>query len=152
MCIPFPRLWRRRLVLRLHALPHVKAAMAGILAMLALLFFDAWRDISSHEWRLKELTMPEESMHNYLLMQIFRAQRNCYITGFSMVALIVIDRLASLLGELASRDDLLERVQADLAVAKLTPQKKTSKEQRIINYNTARIIAKTCTHFEAHRR
>eukprot|EP01136_Pigoraptor_vietnamica_P034326 Opistho-1_new@98153 len=112
LCVPLPPAIRRALVSKLNVGPKVRAALAGVLMLLLLLFTDAWRDIASLETRLSETRHSAgavEGMYSHLQLQLFRSQRNWYITGFSMIALVVIYRIVGLLHELVARDDAERR-------------------------------------------
>jgi len=78
--------------------------------ILALLFFDAYKDVSKYSKDdLDEVK--DANQANQFRMYMFRAQRNLYISGFALFLWIIISRLAGLLADKA-------RVKAEAAAAK----------------------------------
>ncbi|XP_071544892.1 B-cell receptor-associated protein 31 isoform X2 [Panulirus ornatus] len=108
------------------------------LGLLVLLFLDAIREMHKYS---SELAIESRSDHGHHLdsemqahMRLFRAQRNFYISGFSLFLWVVLLRLTSLISHLAitlaERDAALRQAQSASHTAEtLLKQDKAEKEE-----------------------
>jgi len=95
-----PQRWMRLFKSRFLKSLGAQAALYfyGLVGLLVILFVGAIREMnkySSEEYDLKINPKAEMQAH----MKLFRAQRNFYISGFSLLLLLVIRRIATLLSE-----------------------------------------------------
>eukprot|EP01147_Barroeca_monosierra_P005489 gene5489-8915_t len=97
LCIPSPA-WRQVVVrmLPLFRQPSVRKAVIACQALCAILFFDATNGIlrsQSHQFFADSPdSMQEKAPYN--LMRKFRTERNAHISGFCLLLLFLINRMA----------------------------------------------------------
>lgn len=108
------------------------------LGILSLFFLDAIREMRKYSL---ELTDQTQASHGYHLdaemqahMRLFRAQRNFYISGFSLFLWVVLLRLTSLISRLAmslaeGEAALKQAKSASDAASQLLKQEKAEKEE-----------------------
>ncbi|XP_060698877.1 tRNA-dihydrouridine(20a/20b) synthase [NAD(P)+]-like isoform X2 [Hemiscyllium ocellatum] len=107
LCLPFisPRRWLKVFNFRLweKIATYWNRAFLTIIVVLVILFFDAIREVRkysmSHAIEKNEKMLP--NMYDHLNMKLFRAQRNLYISGFSLFLWLVLRRMITLISELA---------------------------------------------------
>lgn len=107
LCLPFisPRRWLKVFTFRLweKIASFWNRAFLTIIVVLVILFFDAIREVrkysASHGIGKDEKLLP--NMYDHFNMKLFRAQRNLYISGFSLFLWLVLRRMITLVSELA---------------------------------------------------
>ncbi|XP_072102399.1 B-cell receptor-associated protein 31 [Mobula birostris] len=106
MCIPFisAKQWQRlfRSSLFTLAVSYGNKFFFFLIALLIFLLFDAIREVQKYnvpdKVDLKHLPTAEDHIH----MKLFRAQRNLYIAGFSLLLWFVLRRLVTLISQQAT--------------------------------------------------
>uniref|UniRef100_UPI00398F80CD tRNA-dihydrouridine(20a/20b) synthase [NAD(P)+]-like n=1 Tax=Pristiophorus japonicus TaxID=55135 RepID=UPI00398F80CD len=121
LCLPFisPRRWFKIFNFRLweKIASYWNRAFLTIIVVLVVLFFDAIREVRKYSMTQgigkDEKLLP--NMYDHLNMKLFRAQRNLYISGFSLFLWLVLRRMITLVSELATAMEENEalKVQAD---------------------------------------
>lgn len=108
------------------------------LGVLSLFFLDAIREMRKYSHELSEQTRSEHAYHLDAEMQahmrLFRAQRNFYISGFSLFLWVVLQRLTTLISRLAvsmaeGAAALKQAKSASDAANQLLKQDKADKEE-----------------------
>ncbi|XP_072097623.1 uncharacterized protein [Mobula birostris] len=107
LCLPFisPRRWWKVFSFRLweKVASFWSRAFLTIIVVLVVLFFDAIREVRkysmNHGIGKEEKLLP--NMYDHVNMKLFRAQRNLYISGFSLFLWLVLRRMITLISELA---------------------------------------------------
>ncbi|XP_048410591.1 B-cell receptor-associated protein 29 [Stegostoma tigrinum] len=107
LCLPFisPRRWLKVFNFRLweKIASYWNRAFLTIIIVLVVLFFDAIREVRKYSMSQtigkNEKMLP--NMYDHLNMKLFRAQRNLYISGFSLFLWLVLRRMITLISELA---------------------------------------------------
>ncbi|XP_072418629.1 B-cell receptor-associated protein 29 [Chiloscyllium punctatum] len=107
LCLPFisPRRWLKVFNFRLweKIATYWNRAFLTIIVVLVVLFFDAIREVRKYSMSQaigkNEKMLP--NMYDHLNMKLFRAQRNLYISGFSLFLWLVLRRMITLISELA---------------------------------------------------
>ncbi|XP_041059047.1 tRNA-dihydrouridine(20a/20b) synthase [NAD(P)+]-like [Carcharodon carcharias] len=108
LCLPFisPRRWLKIFNFRLweKIASYWNRAFLTIIIVLVVLFFDAIREVRKYSVNngigKNEKLLP--NMYDHLNMKLFRAQRNLYISGFSLFLWLVLRRMITLISELAT--------------------------------------------------
>ncbi|XP_045166624.2 B-cell receptor-associated protein 31-like isoform X2 [Mercenaria mercenaria] len=94
------KIFRSGLINKVAAYSHIYFNV--FIAILLLLFFDAYREVSKYAGPTSEVDMkhnPEQQ--NLAHMKLFRAQRNLYIAGFALFLWFIIRRLCTLISQQA---------------------------------------------------
>ncbi|XP_064094700.1 B-cell receptor-associated protein 31-like [Macrobrachium nipponense] len=108
------------------------------LGILSLFFLDAIREMRKYSHELAEQTQGQHGYHLDAEMQahmrLFRAQRNFYISGFSLFLWVVLQRLTTLISRLAismaeSEAAMKQAKSASDAAQQLLQQEKAGKEE-----------------------
>lgn len=108
------------------------------LGILSLFFLDAIREMRKYSHELADQTAGQHGYHLDAEMQahmrLFRAQRNFYISGFSLFLWVVLQRLTTLISRLAitmaeSEAALKQAKSASDAAQQLMQQEKAGKEE-----------------------
>ncbi|KAG7170954.1 B-cell receptor-associated protein 31-like [Homarus americanus] len=108
------------------------------LGVLTLFFLDAIREMRKYSTELAEQTRGDHGIHLDAEMQahmrLFRAQRNFYISGFSLFLWVVLLRLTTLISRLAvamaeGQAALKQAQSASATAAQLLKQDKAEKEE-----------------------
>ncbi|XP_069765277.1 tRNA-dihydrouridine(20a/20b) synthase [NAD(P)+]-like isoform X2 [Narcine bancroftii] len=107
LCLPFisPRRWLKVFTFRIweKLSSFWSRAFLTIIVVLVILFFDAIREVRKYSVN-REIGKDEKllpNVHDNLNMKLFRAQRNLYISGFSLFLWLVLRRMVTLVSELA---------------------------------------------------
>ncbi|XP_072327622.1 B-cell receptor-associated protein 29 [Scyliorhinus torazame] len=108
LCLPFisPRRWLKIFNFRLweKIASYWNRAFLTIIIVLVVLFFDAIREVRKYSVNQgigkNDKLLP--NMYDHLNMKLFRAQRNLYISGFSLFLWLVLRRMITLISELAT--------------------------------------------------
>lgn len=101
--------------LRAHAESYFKVTMV----VLGLVFFDSLREMhknTTQRQEAKSQSHDDGNVYMQLSVQMFRAQRNVYIAGFSLFLWLVIHRLVTLI-----RDQAILLAVSEAAVAQARP-------------------------------
>lgn len=142
LLIPFisPTRWHQifksRFLRSLGNMSHIYFKM--FLLLLVLFFIDAIREMRKYSGELAEQSRGDHGHHLDAEMQahmrLFRAQRNFYISGFSLFLWVVLQRLATLISRLAvtmadSEAAMKQAKSASDAAAQLLKQEKVEQEE-----------------------
>ncbi|XP_061575263.1 B-cell receptor-associated protein 29 [Cololabis saira] len=107
LCLPFisARRWQRILKLSIWSFManFWNRVFLTMIIILIVLFLDAVREV--RKYSAKELGADvklQPNMFDHMHMKLFRAQRNLYISGFSVFLWLVMKRLITLINQLAS--------------------------------------------------
>ncbi|XP_068168295.1 B-cell receptor-associated protein 29-like [Antennarius striatus] len=107
LCIPFISAKRWRLVFSLRIWnwlsPYWNKCFFTMIMVLIVLFLDAVREVhkySGHEPMQDAKVNP--NLYDHLHMKLFRAQRNLYISGFSLFLWLIMRRVVTLLNQVAA--------------------------------------------------
>ncbi|XP_072003259.1 B-cell receptor-associated protein 29 [Engystomops pustulosus] len=156
-CIPFisPSRWKKifRFQLWSKISSYWNKAFLSIIVVLIILFLDAVREVRKYSMS----PTPDKSAklyansYDHLHMKLFRAQRNLYISGFSLFLWLILRRVTNLIVQLAiemeSCDALKSQVEKNNEAAKkymednehlkkvLDSSKVSDNEQKIKNEN-----------------
>ncbi|KAI3409839.1 hypothetical protein GPALN_006214 [Globodera pallida] len=100
-----PTMWKKVFNSRiLHKLKQFSTVYSySFIFVLILLFIDATREVRkySHVDASKELTGRVAEADAVIHMRLFRAQRNLYLSGFSLLLALIISRIVTLLARCA---------------------------------------------------
>ncbi|XP_045593939.1 B-cell receptor-associated protein 31 [Procambarus clarkii] len=108
------------------------------LGLLTLFFLDAIREMRKYSSELSDHSRGDHGIHLDAEMQahmrLFRAQRNFYISGFSLILWVVLQRLTTLISRLAvalaeGQAAIKQAQSASEAAAQLLKQDKAEKEE-----------------------
>ncbi|KAK8400963.1 hypothetical protein O3P69_002627 [Scylla paramamosain] len=142
LLIPFisPTRWHQifksRFLRSIGNMSHIYFKM--FLLLLVLFFIDAIREMRKYGGELAEQSRGDHGHHLDAEMQahmrLFRAQRNFYISGFSLFLWVVLQRLATLISRLAvtmadSEAAMKQAKSASDAAAQLLKQEKVEQEE-----------------------
>lgn len=142
LLIPFisPTRWHQifksRFLRSIGNMSHIYFKM--FLLLLVLFFIDAIREMRKYSGELAEQSRGDHGHHLDAEMQahmrLFRAQRNFYISGFSLFLWVVLQRLATLISRLAitmadSEAAIKQAKSASDAAAQLLKQEKVEQEE-----------------------
>ncbi|KAI7879729.1 B-cell receptor-associated 31-like protein [Lichtheimia hyalospora FSU 10163] len=130
LVLPFPPKWRKTMLRLVSTSPALDKAMYSLkvtFGFIFLLFVDAINRLYSIEERHPE----GEDMHDYTFevtvkANKFYAQRNLYLTGFTLFLSFILQRTSSLIFQVVQREEELERVQTETHTT-------TRKQQEIID-------------------
>uniref|UniRef100_A0A3P9LFT5 Endoplasmic reticulum transmembrane protein n=1 Tax=Oryzias latipes TaxID=8090 RepID=A0A3P9LFT5_ORYLA len=95
-----------------------------MIIILIILFLDAVREV--RKYSSKDLGVGaklQPNMFDHMHMKLFRAQRNLYISGFSVFLWLVMKRLITLINQLASASATTAALQEQAANANQTAEK-----------------------------
>lgn len=101
LMIPYisPRMWQKlfhsRLAQSVNAYAYIYHNV--FMAILALLFFDAVREVNKYSHALDDVDYSVPNAEALVNMRLFRAQRNLYISGFAFFLWMVLRRVAMLI-------------------------------------------------------
>lgn len=142
LLIPFisPTRWhhifKSRFLRSIGNMSHIYFKM--FLLLLVLFFIDAIREMRKYSGELADQSRGDHGHHLDAEMQahmrLFRAQRNFYISGFSLFLWVVLQRLATLISRLAvtmadSEAAMKQAKSASDAAAQLLKQEKVEQEE-----------------------
>ncbi|XP_077566639.1 B-cell receptor-associated protein 29-like [Stigmatopora nigra] len=104
LCVPFisPLRWRLIFSWRIWKWlsPYWNKCSFTIIMVLVVLFLDAAREV--HKYSSPEpMQEVNSNLFDHLHMRLFRAQRNIYITGFSLFQWLIMWRIISMLNKVA---------------------------------------------------
>eukprot|EP01137_Pigoraptor_chileana_P037260 Opistho-2@34088 len=109
LCLPLPVSWQRYLTLKIgnsQLVQKAKPVLQVTFLAVFLLFLDAiremWRADESLASSSQQKGVKDVHMYTHLQMHLFRAQRNFYITGFSLFLLMVLSRFYRFMYDIAS--------------------------------------------------
>ncbi|XP_020840247.1 B-cell receptor-associated protein 29 [Phascolarctos cinereus] len=121
LCLPFvpPQRWQKIFTFPLWGkiATYWNKAFLTIIVLLIVLFLDAMREVRkysiSHGPEKSSSSNP--SAYEHVQMKLFRAQRNLYISGFSLFLWLVLRRLVTLITQLAKELGIkgVLKIQAD---------------------------------------
>ncbi|XP_072509172.1 B-cell receptor-associated protein 29 [Notamacropus eugenii] len=107
LCLPFipPQRWQKIFTFPLWGkiAPYWNKAFLTIIVLLIVLFLDAVREVKKYSVShgLEKSSSSHPSAYEHVQMKLFRAQRNLYISGFSLFLWLVLRRLVTLITQLA---------------------------------------------------
>uniref|UniRef100_A0AAY4D268 tRNA-dihydrouridine(20a/20b) synthase [NAD(P)+]-like n=1 Tax=Denticeps clupeoides TaxID=299321 RepID=A0AAY4D268_9TELE len=117
LCIPFisPQRWQRIFNFSIwgKVAPYWNKGFLTMIVVLIILFLDAVREVrkySAGEQNKEAKLYP--NMMDHLHMKLFRAQRNIYISGFSLFLWLVMRRVITLINQLATAKGTSAALQA----------------------------------------
>ncbi|XP_049331083.1 B-cell receptor-associated protein 29 isoform X2 [Astyanax mexicanus] len=128
LCLPFISAKRWQSIFKLNMWSSIARFWnKGFLAMiiiLIVLFLDAVREVRKYSGAepSKEAKMTP-NMVDHLHMKLFRAQRNLYISGFSLFLWLVLRRVIMLINQLAEVTDTSKALHAQTEAANLAAKK-----------------------------
>ncbi|XP_075994979.1 B-cell receptor-associated protein 29 [Genypterus blacodes] len=108
LCLPFISARRWQSVFRLRIWSSVSSfgnrAFLTMIIILLVLFLDAVREVRKYSTPGpgREAKQQQPNMHDHMHMKLFRAQRNLYISGFSVFLWLVMKRVFTLINQLAT--------------------------------------------------
>ncbi|KAM4035784.1 B-cell receptor-associated protein 29 [Anomaloglossus baeobatrachus] len=111
LCIPFisPSRWKKifRYQLWSKISPYWNKAFLSIIVILIVLFLDAVREVRKYSMNptMDKSAKLYSNNYDHLHMKLFRAQRNLYISGFSLFLWLVLRRVTNLIVQLASETE-----------------------------------------------
>ncbi|XP_067358201.1 B-cell receptor-associated protein 29-like [Channa argus] len=107
LCIPFISAYRWRLVFSWRMWnwlsPYWNKCFFTMIMVLIVLFLDAVREVQKYS--VSQSTQDAEvnpNLFDHINMKLFRAQRNLYISGFSLFLWFIIRRVVTLLNQVAA--------------------------------------------------
>ncbi|XP_069833569.1 B-cell receptor-associated protein 29 [Dendropsophus ebraccatus] len=120
LCIPFisPSRWKKifRFQLWSKISPYWNKAFLSIIVVLIILFLDAVREV--RKYSVSPTTEKADklyaSTYDHLHMKLFRAQRNLYISGFSLFLWLVLRRVTYLIVQLALETESCDALKAQV--------------------------------------
>ncbi|XP_074050039.1 tRNA-dihydrouridine(20a/20b) synthase [NAD(P)+]-like isoform X3 [Macrotis lagotis] len=121
LCLPFisPQRWHKIFTFPLWSkiATYWNKAFLTIIVLLIVLFLDAVREVKKYSIShgLEKNSNSNPSAYEHVQMKLFRAQRNLYISGFSLFLWLVLRRLVTLITQLAKelRIKGILKIQAD---------------------------------------
>ncbi|RVE64752.1 hypothetical protein OJAV_G00129030 [Oryzias javanicus] len=128
LCLPFisARRWQRIFQFRIWSwmANFWNKVFLTMIIILIILFLDAVREV--RKYSSKDLGVDaklQPNMFDHMHMKLFRAQRNLYISGFSVFLWLVMKRLITLINQLASESATTAALQEQAANANQTAEK-----------------------------
>nr|AFO64924.1 B-cell receptor-associated protein 29 [Oplegnathus fasciatus] len=128
LCLPFISARRWQSIFRLRIWGSVarfwNKVFFTMIIILIVLFLDAVREVRKYSG--KELGTDaklQPNMFDHLHMKLFRAQRNLYISGFTVFLWLVMKRVVTLINQLASMSGTTAALQAQADGANQTAKK-----------------------------
>ncbi|KAM9377466.1 B-cell receptor-associated protein 29-like [Pholidichthys leucotaenia] len=106
LCLPFisARRWRLVFSWRIWSWlsPYWNKCFFTMIMVLIVLFLDALREVQKYSGpeSMKDATV-SPNLFDHIHMKLFRAQRNLYISGFSLFLWLIMHRVVNLLNEVA---------------------------------------------------
>ncbi|XP_051818019.1 B-cell receptor-associated protein 29 [Antechinus flavipes] len=121
LCLPFipPQRWQKIFTFSLWGkiATYWNKAFLTIIVLLIVLFLDAVREVKKYSIShgLEKSSSSNPSAYEHVQMKLFRAQRNLYISGFSLFLWLVLRRLVTLITQLAKELGIkgVLKIQAD---------------------------------------
>ncbi|XP_029372678.1 B-cell receptor-associated protein 29 [Echeneis naucrates] len=128
LCLPFisARRWQSVFKLRIwnFMAPFWNKVFLTMIIVLIVLFLDAVREVRKYSHReLGADSKMQPNMFDHLHMKLFRAQRNLYISGFSVFLWLVMKRVITLINQLASLSGTTAALQTQADNANQTAKK-----------------------------
>ncbi|KAF6736057.1 B-cell receptor-associated protein 29 [Oryzias melastigma] len=128
LCLPFisARRWQRIFQFRIWSwmANFWNKVFLTMIIILIILFLDAVREVRKYSSRdLGVDAKLQPNMFDHMHMKLFRAQRNLYISGFSVFLWLVMKRLITLINQLASESATTAALQEQAANANQTAEK-----------------------------
>lgn len=120
LCIPFisPSRWKKifRYQLWSKISPYWNKAFLSIIVILIVLFLDAVREVRKYSVNsaIDKTAKLYANTYDHLHMKLFRAQRNLYISGFSLFLWLVLRRVTNLIVQLASEMESCDALKAQV--------------------------------------
>ncbi|XP_068614370.1 B-cell receptor-associated protein 29-like [Brachionichthys hirsutus] len=127
LCIPFISAKRWRLVFSLRIWnwlsPYWNKCFFTMIMVLVVLFLDAVREVQKYSGpEPMQDAKVNPNVYDHIHMKLFRAQRNLYISGFSLFLWLIMRRVVTLLDQVAAtledRSDLQARMDDGVKIAK----------------------------------
>ncbi|KAL7827722.1 hypothetical protein AOLI_G00308740 [Acnodon oligacanthus] len=126
LCLPFisPQRWQKIFNLSIwNSIGHFwNKGFLAMIIILIVLFLDAVREVRKYSG-----TQPSKeavpSMYDHLHMKLFRAQRNLYISGFSLFLWLVMRRVIMLINQLAVANNTSKALLAQTEAANQAARK-----------------------------
>ncbi|XP_067324912.1 tRNA-dihydrouridine(20a/20b) synthase [NAD(P)+]-like isoform X2 [Anolis sagrei] len=122
LCVPIisPLRWQKVFTIRIWSklANYWNKAFLTIIVLLIVLFLDAVREVrkySSIHSSDKTPHMPTPNAFDHIQMKLFRAQRNLYISGFSLFLWLVLRRTVSLITMLAKEMQVQMTLETEIA-------------------------------------
>lgn len=128
LCLPFISAKRWQSIFRLNMWNSIarfwNKGFLAIIIILIVLFLDAVREVRKYSGAepSKEAKMTP-NMVDHLHMKLFRAQRNLYISGFSLFLWLVLRRVIMLINQLADVTETSKALHAQTEAANLAAKK-----------------------------
>ncbi|XP_044535455.1 tRNA-dihydrouridine(20a/20b) synthase [NAD(P)+]-like isoform X1 [Gracilinanus agilis] len=121
LCLPFipPQRWQKIFMFPLWGkiATYWNKAFLTIIVLLIVLFLDAVREVKKYSIShgLEKSSSNNPSAYEHVQMKLFRAQRNLYISGFSLFLWLVLRRLVTLITQLSKELGIkgVLKIQAD---------------------------------------
>ncbi|KAG9490041.1 B-cell receptor-associated protein 29 [Eleutherodactylus coqui] len=119
-CIPFisPSRWKKifRYQLWSKISSYWNKAFLSIIVILIVLFLDAVREVRKYSVNseVDKSAKLYASTYDHLHMKLFRAQRNLYISGFSLFLWLVLRRVTNLIVQLATETESCDALKAQV--------------------------------------
>ncbi|XP_075713384.1 B-cell receptor-associated protein 29 [Rhinoderma darwinii] len=120
LCIPFisPSRWKKifRFQLWSKISPYWNKAFLSIIVILIVLFLDAVREVRRYSVNpeIDKSAKLYSNTFDHLHMKLFRAQRNLYISGFSLFLWLVLRRVTNLIVQLATGMESCDSLKAQV--------------------------------------
>lgn len=120
LCIPFisPSRWKKifRYQLWSKISPYWNKAFLSIIVILIVLFLDAVREVRKYSVNpeIDKTAKLYANTFDHLHMKLFRAQRNLYISGFSLFLWLVLRRVTNLIVQMASEMEACDALKAQV--------------------------------------
>ncbi|XP_036432924.1 B-cell receptor-associated protein 29-like isoform X2 [Colossoma macropomum] len=126
LCLPFisPQRWQKIFNLSIwNSIGHFwNKGFLAMIIILIVLFLDAVREVRKYSG-----TQPSKeavpSMYDHLHMKLFRAQRNLYISGFTLFLWLVMRRVIMLINQLAVANNTSKALHAQTEAANQAARK-----------------------------
>ncbi|KAL4659420.1 B-cell receptor-associated protein 29 isoform X1 [Arapaima gigas] len=119
LCLPFvsPNRWQKIFKFRIwnQIAPYWNKGFLTMIIILIILFLDAVREVRKYSG--KESSTGDKlnpNMFDHLHMKLFRAQRNLYISGFSLFLWLIVRRVVTLINQLATALETGSALQAQV--------------------------------------
>ncbi|XP_026167410.1 B-cell receptor-associated protein 29 [Mastacembelus armatus] len=123
LCIPFisPQRWRSVFSWRLWnwLSPYWNKCFFTMIMVLIVLFLDALREVQKYSGpEPMQDAKVNPNLYDHIHMKLFRAQRNLYISGFSLFLWLIMRRVVTLLNQVAAtlENSAVLQIQMDTAI------------------------------------
>ncbi|XP_045894360.1 B-cell receptor-associated protein 29-like [Micropterus dolomieu] len=122
LCIPFisPQRWRLVFSWRIWnwLSPYWNKCFFTMIMVLIVLFLDAVRDVQKYSGpEPMHDAKVNPNVYDHVHMKLFRAQRNLYISGFSLFLWLIMRRVVTLLNQVAVTSENSAGLQAEMDIA-----------------------------------